>query len=303
VQAAYLNNIARLHRDYDQTYGPQAWAGSAFAGYDKLAGGQGATQQGGSRGDGGLGGNGLPAMPTYTPAKPGEPTPDQYAQQGGTSVGPNDPLNPYTSPGTPGGTSPGLPPVSATPTTPITTTIPTGQAAPMGAFNAGDPSGAINAFLAQHNVDVGNHSPWAEFLRTLVTKISAPIISTLPNGPNGQPANDRLANMPQMLSDLIYGNGGQVFGNLAAYGSKVGQEWAPKLGGMDAPTAEKLIATLNAFKTLGDNPYQQQFSQQQMADIFSKYNSTQYNAAQTGGAPATPNWLMDPQHDPYGIFR
>jgi len=44
VKAAFLNNVARLKRDYLNTpgMGAQAWAGSAFAGYDRLAqGGQG----------------------------------------------------------------------------------------------------------------------------------------------------------------------------------------------------------------------------------------------------------------------
>lgn len=79
VQAAYLDNIARLHRDYVNTpgLGAQAWAGSAFAGYDKYL----ATAQGGGQ---------RPDRAAGTP--PGTPSP------GGAPAGGAPPPTTYRDP-------------------------------------------------------------------------------------------------------------------------------------------------------------------------------------------------------------
>jgi hypothetical protein len=78
VQAAYLDNIARLHRDYRDTpgLGEAAWANSAFAGYDQYLS---ASQAGGTRPDQanpatGLGaqGGGAPPPTTYKDPVTGE---------------------------------------------------------------------------------------------------------------------------------------------------------------------------------------------------------------------------------------
>jgi len=69
VQAAYLNNIARLHRDYNNTpgLGAAAWANSAFAGYDQhLAAGSGQP------------GAPAPGAPAPGAPAPGAPAPTTY---------------------------------------------------------------------------------------------------------------------------------------------------------------------------------------------------------------------------------
>jgi hypothetical protein len=90
VQAAYLDNIARLHRDYRDTpgLGEAAWAKSAFAGYDKYL----ATSQGG--GSRGKVGNSASSDPSNTAANN---TP--YPQGGGTPPPANTPPpTSYTDP-------------------------------------------------------------------------------------------------------------------------------------------------------------------------------------------------------------
>jgi hypothetical protein len=80
VQAAYLDNIARLHRDYRDTpgLGEAAWANSAFAGYDRYL----ATSQGGGSRPGqtnpASGPGTSPPVPPGTPGTPGAPPPTTY---------------------------------------------------------------------------------------------------------------------------------------------------------------------------------------------------------------------------------
>ena len=71
VKAAFLNNVARLKRDYMDTrgLGAQAWANSAFSGYDRLPGTQGGA-----------------AATSGPAAGRGTPTPGQQGQQGGTGM-------------------------------------------------------------------------------------------------------------------------------------------------------------------------------------------------------------------------
>jgi hypothetical protein len=85
VQAAYLANIARLHRDYRDTpgLGEAAWARSAFAGYDKYLA---TSQAGGQRGQPVVDPRGTPGdpnnpagtQPSGTPPPAGTPPPTTY---------------------------------------------------------------------------------------------------------------------------------------------------------------------------------------------------------------------------------
>jgi hypothetical protein len=76
VQAAYLDNIARLHRDYRDTpgLGEAAWANSAFAGYDKYL----ATSQAGGSRPGQANPAGGPGTSPPVPGTAGAPPPTTY---------------------------------------------------------------------------------------------------------------------------------------------------------------------------------------------------------------------------------
>lgn len=295
ASSTWATEVARMRRDFAAN--GYDWQQSGFAGYDKyLAGGQGGTGQGAPGGAAGQ----TPQISTQGQSG-GSGLIGGQAGQGG-SVTPNDPLNPYNTPNGSTGTQPGGATNPAT--TPQTT--PTGNsAAPMGGYYSTNPGSAVTQFLGQHNVGISDHNPWAEFLRNLATGIATPIISTLPTGANGQPSLDRLNNLPQMLSDMIYGNGGHAFQNIANYGNTIQSQWTPdKLGTMTAPTVEKLLASIRAFETLGDNPYMQQFNQQALSDLFSRYEQAVTGAAQSGGKAPNPNWLVgNQQADPFGLFR
>lgn len=291
VKAAFLNNVARLKRDYIDTpgMGAQAWAGSAFSGYDRFApgGGTGGNQ-------GGQASTPAPVASSSSSAPGG--------QQGGT-VTPNDPTNPYNNPtgatgGNPGGGAP------------LPTVPPTGgggaagNAIPAGAYYRTNPGVAVSQFLQQHNIGTGDHGPFADFLRKLATGIATPVMSVMPPGANGQSAGDQLNNLPSIINNLIYGNGGQVFGNLANFAGQAQGQFGPdKLKGMSFPDVQGLLSTINALKTMGQNPYMQSFNQQALADLFQKYQNTDFAGNQAGRGSTNPDWLTNPQNDPYALFR
>lgn len=303
VKQTFLANVARLKRDYANTPGMN-WQGSAFSGYDRFAqGGQG----------GGPNGQVIPNSRPMKNDQPGsvvingggQPPPGQTGQ-GGNAVNPLPPYGQGAAAGAaaagvtaqPGGSVPPVPPV-----------VPpgggtAGNAVPAGAYYRTNPGVAVSQFLQQHNIGTGDHGPFADFLRKLATGIATPVMSVMPPGANGQSAGDQLNNLPSIINNLIYGNGGQVFGNLANFAGQAQGQFGPdKLKGMSFPDVQGLLSTINALKTMGQNPYMQSFNQQALADLFQKYQNTDFAGNQAGTGSTNPDWLTNPQNDPYGLFR
>lgn len=319
VKQQFLTNVARLKRDYANTPG-MTWAGSAFSGYDKFA-------------QGGQGVNGLSGPRGNPNAKPGDPDwggSVDYANpsQGSVSIngggqpaqgGNVNPLPPYGQGAATGAAAAGVTaqPGGSVPPVPLPTVPPAGgggtpgtgtSGAPAGAYYRADPSVAVTQFLQQHGVNIGDHGPFADFLRKMATGIATPAASILANNPNGQMSGDQLSNLPQMLSNLIYGNGGQVFGNLNTFADQsMGQFGANQFKGMDAGAVQSLLSTINALKTMGDNPYMQNFTQNALSDLFAKYKQADFTSmTPPGGAVGksqNADWFLNPQNDPYGLFR
>lgn len=189
---------------------------------------------------------------------------------------------------------------------PGTTTPPANNSsAPLGMYYKSNPAVAVNDFLQSHNIGIGDHGPFAEFLRKLATGIETPVMSILGNSATGQSSGDQLSNLPGLLSSLIYGNGGQVAGNLANFGTQsMGQFTPGVLKGMLPSDVQGLLSTINALKSFGDNPYMQGFKQQQLSDIFSTYNQADKNKAiSPGGGSIGGDYFLNPQNDPYGLFK
>jgi hypothetical protein len=287
VQAAYLNNIARLHRDYDQTYGKQAWAGSAFAGYDRLA-----AQQGGAGG-----------QTTTTPAAKdsGLGGPTDMNRNGGSVIPPAPQTGGSTVDSSGGGNPTPIPtPITPTPTPGGTVATGNGQSVPLGAYYASNPTNAVNQFLQSKGVQINSHDPWSEFLRTLATGIGKTIPQLQPNGPNGQPAYDTLANLPDQLNNLIYGNGGQVFSNVGGYADKALAALTPQINaGMKSTDVESLLQLIEMLKTSGQNPFQKSFNTQALSDLFGQYNQQQQTQGMAGH-PLSASWYL--QNDPFGLY-
>lgn len=182
---------------------------------------------------------------------------------------------------------------------------PAGQAPPMGAMYSGRPDIAATDFLRQQGIDPANHSIFADILRGIATKL-APTVAMTTGMSGGPGAMDQLANLPGMLRDLLYGNGGQMGQNLATYGQGV-------LGGLNSPMAgggattvasnlgtdvlNKLLASISALRTMGMNPYLQEAYGNQVQAGIANANSADLNS---GGHFNAANWWAG--NDPYGIF-
>ncbi len=190
----------------------------------------------------------------------------------------------------------------------------TGTAAPMGGlYGSGDPmaqQAAIGQFLANAHTATTNHDPYTEFLRKVATAVISPLVNTIANNPNHTQGQDNLQNLPAMLTSLIMGNGGQMATNLSNYaGGLMGQFGGAGggqpggLGAMQVEPLMKLLSSIQALKTIGQNPYQQLIAQQGLTDMGNRYAGAVGTAAQNGTTPTSPSgFLLDPANDPYGLF-
>lgn len=180
-----------------------------------------------------------------------------------------------------------------------------GEALPQGAFYQANPQVAVTNFLAAHGITPETHSRFGDMLRKLGAGLAPVLAQTLGMGSGAAGAMDQLTNLPAMLTNLIYGGGGQTFGNIGNYANSVlgnvqgtGPGGTSFLSGMDPGAVENLLKTITGLRGLGLNQYMQNYQQNALQATLDRYGQADLA---TGGTANAGDWYT--ANDPYGLFR